>query len=307
MRSTQDLALRIVEQHRRAVGDELRSALAAFRDPAEGSPRARDLEWAAGGTVDRRDCLSGLWEAALGEVVELLRVADEHAAGLAVLLGNDELLPIPMLSLGRSIQEALLEVCWAVDPALEPAARTSRWAALLLRTIQGNVGPLSQVPNGTEKLAEVREAMTGMQALLTNAQFDLKFDKKHPEFVSSVAYERSARAALKINITEAAERYMPGVEYMWTLGSGATHSRNWFTGGLEGPVDVFYIMIVAPLLDFTDAAIDLTHGLVGLSSTNFHNRAHLRRTALFQRRPDRDPRLMQASYSEYAAARQKRL
>jgi hypothetical protein len=307
LRSTRDLAVQVVEQHRRAVGDELRSALAAFRDPATGSPRERDLQWASAGTDERRDSLSGLWEAGLGEIVELWRVADEHAAGLARLLSHDELLPIPMLSLGRSIQEALLEVCWAVDPALEPAARTSRWAALLLRTIQGNVGPLSQIPNGAEKLVEVREAVTGMHALLDGARFDLRFDKKHPELVASVAYEDSARAALKINITEAAKTYMPGVEYMWTLGSGATHSRNWFTGGLEGPDDLLYIMIVSPLLDFTDAAIDLTHGLVGLPTADFHNRGHLRRTALVQRRPDQGRRLMQASYSDYAAAREKRL
>lgn len=303
MRSTRDLAVRIIEQHRRAVSGELRSALAAFRDPIVDSPRERDVQWAAGGTDQRRDFLSGLWETALAEVVELWRVADEHTAGLAVLLGHNELLPIPMLSLGRSIQEALLEVCWAVDPVIDPSTRTSRWAALALRTIQGNAGPLSQMPNGAVKLADVRTAMSQMHALLDGEQFDLRFDKTG-EFVTSIAYEGSARAALKINITDAAAAYMPGSEHMWSLGSGATHSRNWFTGGLEGPNDLLYIMIVAPLLDFADAVIDLTHGFVGLPTADFHNRAHLRRTALFQRRPDHGRSLMQASYSDYATVRE---
>ena len=295
--------MRIIEQHRRAVGDELRAALAAFRDPVEDSPRRHELHWAAGGTAHRREFLSELWEAALAEVVELWRVADEHTAGLAALLGHNELLPIPMLSLGRSIQEALLEVCWAVDPAINPSARTSRWAALVLRTVQGNAGPLAQIPNGATKLADVRDAMSQMHALLDGEQFDLRFDKAG-QFVTSIAYEDSARAALKINITDAATTYMPGSEHMWSLGSGATHSRNWFTVGLEGPNDLFYIMIVAPLLDFTDAAIDLTHGLVGLPTADFHNRAHLRRTTLLQRKPDHGRSPMQASYSDYATARE---
>ncbi len=304
MRSAQDLVVRVVEQQTRAVRDELQSALAAFREPVAGSPRERDVEWAARGSDQRRDFLFGLWEMGLAEVAELWRVVEEHAAGLVVLLRHDKLLPIPMLSLGRSIQEALLEVCWALDPAVDAAVRASRCAALMLRTIQGNVAPLSQIPNGAEKLADVRDAMSQMNTLLAGDQVDLRFDKSG-EFATSVAYEGSARAPLKINITEAATKYMPGSEHMWSLGSGATHSRNWFTGGLEGPTDLFYIMIATPLLDFTDAVIDNTHGLVGLSTAEFHNRAHERRVALLRRRPGYDGSRAQAGYREYAAARVK--
>lgn len=294
--------MRIVEQHKRAVSDELKAALASFRDPIAGSPRERDVKWAAGGTDQRRKFLHELSEMGLAEVIELWRVADEHAAGLDVLLRHKESLPIPMLSLCRSIQEALLEVCWALDPAIEPAARTARWAALWLRTVQGSVAPLSQIPNGADKLAEVRDAMSKAHALLAGEHFDLRFDNAGIS-VTSLAYEGSDRAAVKINITGAATTYMSGSEHMWSLGSGATHSRTWFTGGLEGPADLFYIMIATPLLDFTDAALDCTHGLLGLPTAEFHNRAHVRRIALLQRRPDYDRLRPQAGYREYAAAR----
>ncbi len=80
------------------------------------------------------------------------------------------------------------------------------------------------MPNGAVKLADVRDAMSQMHALLDGEQFDLRFDKAG-EFVTSIAYEGSARAALKINITDAAAAYMPGSEHMWSLGSGGLHTH----------------------------------------------------------------------------------
>lgn len=61
-------------------------------------------------------------------------------------------------------------------------------------------------------------------------------------------------------------------------------------------------MIVATLLEFTDAAIDLTHGFVGLPTADSHNRAHLRRTAFPEKARSRP--FVDASYSDYATVRE---
>ncbi|MET3642778.1 hypothetical protein ABIC73_004381 [Prescottella equi] len=301
--STRDLAVRIVRQQRAAVKRELDCALSSYKEPVPGSGRARDLQWIADGDSPQKELLVGVFDSALYEVAELLRVAEEHSIALEILLGNDaNLLPIPMMSLVRSIQEALLEVCWAVDPGLTPELRLARCAAMVLRTVQGNADPLSQLPNGSDKLLEVIEATNGVHNLLSNLGFTLNYNNSNT-FVTSVSCKGSRKAALKVNVTEAASDYMRGSEHLWTIGSGATHSRNWFTKGLDGPGDLIYIMVTTPLLDFTDAVIDCTHGYLGLPVGDFHTKAHFRRVALFRRNPTRDPALAHGDYEHYAASR----
>ncbi|WP_458683739.1 hypothetical protein [Prescottella equi] len=282
---------------------ELHRALLAYKEPTPGSGRARDLQWIADEDSPQKKLLAGVFDSALYEVAELLRVAEEHSIALEILLGNDaNLLPIPMMSLVRSIQEALLEVCWVVDPGLAPELRLARCAAMLLRTVQGNAGPLRQLPNGSTELLEVFEATNKAHDLFSNLGFTLNYDNAHT-FVTSVSYKGSRKAALKVNIADAASKYMRGSEHLWTLGSGATHSRNWFTRGLEGPGDLIYIMVTTPLLDFTDAVIDSTHGYVGLPVADFHAKAHFRRVALLRRNPTQDPALAHGDYTHYAASR----
>lgn len=236
------------------------------------------------------------------EVAELFRGAEEYVKALELLLGREKPLPIPMISLVRSVQEALLEVCWATDPTLDSPLRVARSAALFVRTVQGNVSPLKWFPGSDAKLAEVWEAVDGAQTFLSGLGFEFRFENSR-QLVTSLTYRDGGRAVIKANITEAATRYMPGSEQMWELGSGATHSRNWFTGGLDGPEDLLYIMAVTPMFDFADAVVDNIHGYVGLSTDDFHARTHFRRISLLQRDPRRDSAVAQASYSDYAAAR----
>lgn len=238
----------------------------------------------------------------LCEIAELFRVVEEYIKALELLLQQDELLPIPMMSIVRSVQEGLLEVCWATDPSAAPPLRAARSAALLVRTVQGNVSPLKWFPGSDAKLAEVWEAVKGAQTLLSGLGFEFRFDKAE-KLVTSLTYGDGGRAAVKVNITEAATRYMPGSERIWEVGSGATHSRNWFTGGLDGPADSIYIMAVTPIFDFADAVVDSIHGYVGLSTDAFHSKTHFRRVALLRRDPRQASAVGQASYADYAAAR----
>jgi hypothetical protein len=99
--------------------------------------------------------------------------------------------------------------------------------------------------------------MTSLQR--SHTRFKLNYDKQTSKMATSVAYGTS-RAALKLNVTEASLRYMPGSHHMWSLGSGATHSRNWFTAGLAGSRSQLTIMVTAPLLDFADALARIVHG-----------------------------------------------
>ncbi|UOG23829.1 hypothetical protein MTX80_23215 (plasmid) [Gordonia amicalis] len=260
------------------------------------------MRWMEGEGTARAKGLAEVLNMGVHEVAELFRVAEEYVRAVELLLRGEEPLPIPMLSLVRSIQEALLEVCWATDPSINSPLRVARSAALFLRTVQGNIAPLKWFP-GDAKLAEVWEAVDGAHRLLSDRGFTFQLDKSG-KLVTSLAYGAdSGTAAIKVNITKAATRYMTGSEQMWEVGSGATHSRKWFTGGLEGPEDLLYIMAVTPMFDFADAVIDNIHGYVGLSTEDFHTKTHFRRVALLQKDPRRNSAAAQASYADYAAKR----
>lgn len=281
---------------------ELQRALAVYESPRQGSPRYDDVRWIEGEGADRAEGLTGVLNMGLREIAELFRVVEEYVKALELILEQDELLPIPMMSIVRSVQEGLLEVCWATDPSVASPLRVARSAALFLRTVQGNVSPLKWFPGSDAKLAEVWEAVDGAQTLLSALGFELRFDKAG-KLVTSLTYGVGGRAAVKVNITEAATRYMPGSERIWEVGSGATHSRNWFTGGLDGPEDLLYIMAVTPVFDFADAVVDSIHGYIGLSTEAFHTKTHFRRVALLRRDPRQVSAMGQASYADYAAAR----
>lgn len=300
---TRDLAVRVMHQQRVALQAELRLALEAFKTPIAGSPRAIDQTWISTQDQGRREeALNGVLGAAAVHVVEILRVTDEHSVALEVLLMADEILPVPMTALVRSIHEALLEVCWSADPALTSEQRMARAAAVSLAGHQGNLGPLNDIPNSpVAHIAQVKQAVQGTQSYLEQHGYTLRYNQSGT-IATSVTYG-SSLAALKTNATDASRRYMPGSHHMWSLGSGATHSRNWFTGGLEGSRSMLAIMAVAPLLDFTDAAVDNIHGYFGLPTSGFHQGAHLRRRVLLARDEGGPLGSVRCGYDEYAANR----
>ena len=299
---THDLGVRIIRQQRAALQQEMRLALDAFESPKIGSPRATDEAWISAQGRVRERALNGILGLAAEHVAELLRVTNEHSVALEVLLMADELLPIPMMALVRSIHEALLEVCWSTDPTLGPEQRISRAAAVSLAGTQGNLGPLNEIPNPpAEHVTRVRKAVQEMQAYLERHGFTLRYNQTGT-LATSVTYGPSL-TALKINTTEASLKYMPGSHHMWSIGSGATHSRNWFTAGLEGSRSLLTIAIVSPLLDFVDNALDNLHGYLGLPTADFHRRAHLRRRALLARNEENPLASVTNGYDDYAAER----
>lgn len=106
------------------------------------------------------------------EVAELFRAVEEYVKAIELLLGREEPVPIPTMSLVRSIQEALLEVCWASDPSIDSPLRFARSAAMLLRTVQGNASPLKWIPGSDAELADVWGAVDDTQKFLSGLGFE---------------------------------------------------------------------------------------------------------------------------------------
>src|ERR1019366_7680564 len=90
--STRDLAVRVLQQQRTAMMAILAEALDAYKSPVDSSPRSADDDWINTQPRVQREALNGILGLATEQVAELLRVADEHAVALEVLLKADEVL-----------------------------------------------------------------------------------------------------------------------------------------------------------------------------------------------------------------------
>lgn len=296
-RPIEELARAVLAQERAAVTAALRDVVAAYEQPLPDGPRARDLTWLAGRPHEEE--LSGVLTLAVHDAAEVLRATREHVLALEAVLAAKDMLPIPALTLARAVHESVIYICWLADPDLLPAQRVARAAAMTLAASQGGHEALPTFPGQTDaESRRVREGFTGIQGLLEG--YGLIINRRDgTDYASSVVYE-GHKAALRINVTEASRRYIPGNHHMWVTGSGAAHSRGWFTRGLEGPWSELVVMVVGPLLDVVDALIDNTHGYVGLDTAPIHTRTHLRRRALLDRvRPSN----LVAGYETYAAHR----
>lgn len=247
--------------------------------------------------------LAAVFDLSAENIVELLRVAREHCLAVESLLVNDLILPIPAPTLVRSIHEITLRICWLTDPSLAPEQRLTRAAASTLGSIQSSLQTLEHMPNPpAATLRDKTDAVDDLQTYLSKCGFTLNHAKQNSRFALNLSYG-TALANLTLNVTDASRRYMPGSHYMWPVGSGATHSRNWFTAGLAGSRGQLAIMAASPLLDFADALVDNTLGYLGLDPSPFHERTHLRRRALLQRAESHDPGYAVATYTDYANVR----
>ena len=233
------------------------------------------------------------------DAAEILRATREHVLALEAVLAADDMLPIPALTLARAVHESVIYICWLADPNLPPAQRVARAAAMTLAASQGGHEVLPVFPGQMAAESQrVREGFMGIQRLMEG--YGLIINRRDgTDYGTSVVCE-GQKAPLRINATQESRRYIPGNHHMWVTGSGAAHSRGWFTRGLEGPWPELVVMAVAPLLDVVDALIDNTHGYAGLDTAAIHTRTHLRRRALLDRvRPSN----LVAGYETYAAHR----
>ncbi|MFC7959064.1 hypothetical protein [Rhodococcoides kroppenstedtii] len=292
----------VLRQQRSAMDLAMATARDAFKDPVAGSPCALDHHWCATQPQNLDGEVTGLLSVGANAGAELLWAAREHSVALERLLEAPELLPIPTTSLVRSIHEALLEVCWLSDPDVPPARRLARAAVAFLTDVEGNADPLRQTPGQEAKLLEVEQASQGARELLKRAGLTLRLNNAGTR-VTGIECAESVEP-VKLNITDLNAKYMPGTELMWTLGSGGTHSRRWFTAGLEGDRGTLAIWAVMPVLDSCDYVVDNVLRYVGLPRTEFHRRAHVRRTMLSRRvRQDQYPNEATGGYAEYDMAR----
>lgn len=260
------ILLETIHEHREEVKAELLLARKAYLNPVPGSPRHQDLQWIHGKDEAHHVHFTELSDFAFTEVLQKCGAIDEYIDAITLLVEADKLLPIPTLALLRSIQEALLEMYWCVAEGESTEARMRRFAALLLGKHRDSIPALELAPDSDRVIDTVKKKYLMAQNYLEIIGFTM-FRPPKSEKIQAVEFE-GTKTSLKINITETAESMGDFEKYTWMLGSGAAHSRSWFTTEMHGTSADVYSMYL-PVLFTGLRSISALDKYVGIPNEAF--------------------------------------
>lgn len=295
------LAGRVIEHQVEHLTALLRMAANLIDDPTRGTPARADFEH-----IDRHpqkpDMLGLRWWCHKSAILNLAS-AEEHARGLKVIMTGDALLPLPAMTIGRAIYEAIVNTFWLIDPDVSTEQRLVRWAGRLLHDSQeppnalDSFGDADAAEREKERVVEGRELG---QNLMRRAGFELKAKGgERSDETRRVAYS-GEESDLTPNVTRLVARFTPTEQSLWPLFSGATHSRGWLVEGIEGDSATFGVSVLTPLLDTSDALVIEVGRYFGLDPRPTLTKTHLHRRALLRLARPNDP--MRASWDAYRAA-----
>jgi hypothetical protein len=151
------LAGRVLTQQVR----HLTALLQTASDLTDG-PSADTIARADFDTIDthpqRSDLLGLRWRAHKSAVLNLAS-AEEHVRGLKLIMTGKDLLPMPAMTIGRAIYEAISNTLWLIDAEVSTEQRFARWAGLLLHDTQEPPNALDSFGDGD---ASQREKERGL-------------------------------------------------------------------------------------------------------------------------------------------------
>lgn len=278
------LAERIIDQQVRDLGAFLQAASETVDDPPSGTPARADLDHVSR-HLEKANLLGLRWWAHRAVALNM-HAALEHLKGVRTILSEDELLPLPAMSLARSVYEAVINTCWLMDVEVSTEQRLARWAGRLLHDTQ-------EVPNALDsfggKEAATREKQRTVegrkigQKLMARAGFELlaKGGERSAE-TARVTYQ-GEKSSLTPKMREAAKRFTPDQQSLWKVFSGATHSQGWLLAGMDGPIEELFASILAPLLDTGDALAVEVGRYFGMNPRVPVTCLHLHRSVLVRR------------------------
>jgi hypothetical protein len=173
-----------------------------------------------------------------------------------------------------------------MDPIVSTEMRIARAASLLPGVFEGAIHQLSKFEGQEPELEKKRGGRSDLVDFYARHGFDVvratsKRDRPADE-LSAVIYE-GERASINHNITQLAERFVPGDPYLYGLLSGATHSKLWWLNGLGDDADEALRAIVAPLMPVSDAYTRAVCGYLGLDASRYVARRRSRLAALMFR------------------------
>ncbi len=213
--------------------------------------------------------------------------------GVLTILAAERLMPLPAMACARAVYEAVVQTCWLIDVEVSAEQRMARWAGRLLHDSQEPPNALDSFGEKEAAKQEKSKTVAGRglgQKLMARAGFELKAKGgERSDETRNVTY-RGEVSQLTPNIQDFVARFTPDQQSLWTIFSGATHSRGWLVAGIEGDAVELFTSILLPLLDTGDALVVEVGRYFGLDPRPPVERLHRHRGVLLRRaRPSQSP------------------
>lgn len=180
-RPVEELAAIIIRQERTALTNALDAAVRTFDSPPDGSARSIDKK-----TIDvqgsvAKENLHGMAASLAEDAYNILRSMDQYAQAIQHVLTGDQMLPLPLSSMFRSIHECALVLCPLFDPAIQSDERIARMGAMHLAKAQGGLDALQAFPQNQQKEKQKKtEAVAGIQQYMKKAGYEIHAHKDNP-------------------------------------------------------------------------------------------------------------------------------
>ncbi len=198
-------------------------------------PGSSDTPWGRDwALIDGDKFLEDVFADAAEHFQRFMLAARDYAETLLVLLKHERLLAQPAWSAVRGVMEAVLLSCWLLDSTKSSEMRLARAISLLPSVLQGSIDTLEKFPDQDSEVEEKRSTQRDLVAYFKKHRVEVvwKCDKQQNPTDTMVAIVfRGSKASFNHNITQLAEHYLPGDEWLYSILSGAAHSEAWLLAG----------------------------------------------------------------------------
>ncbi len=190
--------------------------------------------------------------------LKMLRRELDPASDLPVI-------PLPCITLTRTVFEAALHVCWLLDTRATTDKRITRWAARQTGTTQDQLRVLRSFGLPPDEFdTQVEELREDTKRRLVRAGFTLLPKKGNRADETSNVSFGGVTSSLEPNIHQVAERFVPHRASMWTLASGTAHTQEWAVRARWGSMGEIVHDLLGPLLEISDALVFEIGAYLGL-------------------------------------------
>ena len=263
-------------------------------DPVPDSGRGRFVAWLLDQKARGVEQVAN-WERLDHEMVDDIMVIGagirDHLDALELCLAAEPPLQTSILTLGRAIYEPTVRLSYLLDAKVSPVNHTLRSAAQWVEKFESTERTARSWDHDPNDLAAIVDRSDTMHSDLITMGFARLPGSRNPRYTTNLGLHGEV-VNIDFNVTDEAKRYIPGVDFAWSLLSGGAHSKSWYINaayGFEGEdnsaittPDETHSLVILLLLSASDAFVDAVSSWVGIDVTTLHDKTHLRRIAVSQ-------------------------
>ncbi len=137
------------------------------------------------------------------------------------------------MTLARSVLDAAVQFCYLTDRDVEACTRLIRGAAVLLDSAREELTAVRHMRQSVVPgvLAVVAQAEQELEAEIKSVGIEIR---KPTKGRITLSWPEGRQVNLGVSVTAEQEKYIPGVESSYRVGSGASHAMEWM---LHDPAD----------------------------------------------------------------------